>query len=75
MDVNINGLQVVQQALDAACSGRTCIVIAHRLSTVQAADMICVVDGGRIVEKGTHFELLAMGGMYEKLYKTQPNVH
>lgn len=50
-------------------------MIAHRLSTVQGADMICVVDEGRIAEKGTHSELLALGGIYEKLCRTQPNVH
>ena len=61
----------VQEALVAALAGRTAIVIAHRLSTIRAADAICVVDGGRIVERGTHGELLAAGGRYAELYRTQ----
>ncbi len=61
----------VQAALDRALSGRTSLVIAHRLSTVLGADRILVVDGGRIVESGTHLELLAAGGLYAELYQTQ----
>jgi ATP-binding cassette subfamily B protein len=61
----------VQRALDQALVGRTSIVIAHRLSTVRAADQILVVDGGRIVERGTHDELLAADGLYADLYRTQ----
>lgn len=61
----------VQQALTEALAGRTSIVIAHRLSTVRAADLILVVEGGRIVERGTHFELLANRGRYAELYETQ----
>lgn len=61
----------VQQALDTALSGRTALVIAHRLSTVRSADRILVVDGGRIVESGTHGELLALGGRYADLHRTQ----
>ena len=61
----------VQAALAEALSGRTAVVIAHRLSTVRAADMILVVEDGRIVERGRHTELLAMGGRYEELYRTQ----
>ncbi len=61
----------VQRALDHALSGRTAIVIAHRLSTVRAADVIAVVDGGRVVEHGRHAELLARGGLYADLYRTQ----
>ncbi|WP_102145343.1 ABC transporter ATP-binding protein [Mycobacterium hubeiense] len=61
----------VQQALAAALAGRTSIVIAHRLSTVRAADVILVVEDGRIVERGTHAELLARGGRYAELYETQ----
>ncbi|MFT4218799.1 MAG: ABC transporter ATP-binding protein [Micropruina sp.] len=61
----------VQHALDAALKDRTSIVIAHRLSTVRGADAILVVDGGRVVEQGTHLELLARGGVYADLYRTQ----
>ncbi|MFD5887469.1 ABC transporter ATP-binding protein [Streptomyces sp. NPDC060334] len=61
----------VQEALAEALAGRTAVVIAHRLSTVQAADQILVVEEGRIVERGTHAELLAAGGRYEELYRTQ----
>ena len=61
----------VQRALDAALEGRTAIVIAHRLSTIRAADQILVVDDGRVVERGTHTELLATGGLYATLYATQ----
>lgn len=61
----------VQRALDVALEGRTSLVIAHRLSTVREADQIAVVDGGRIVQRGTHEELLAAGGVYADLYRTQ----
>jgi len=61
----------VQAALGEALAGRTAVVIAHRLSTVRAADLILVVEDGRIVERGTHTELLASGGRYEELYRTQ----
>jgi ATP-binding cassette subfamily B protein len=61
----------VQEALDTALEGRTSLVIAHRLSTVRAADQILVVDEGRIVERGSHDELLARGGLYADLYRTQ----
>ncbi len=61
----------VQEALGEALAGRTAVVIAHRLSTVQAADLILVVEDGRIVERGTHTALLAAGGRYEELYRTQ----
>ncbi len=61
----------VQQALASALRGRTSLVIAHRLSTVRDADQILVVDGGRIVERGTHAELLAAEGLYADLYRTQ----
>ncbi|MEU2127793.1 ABC transporter ATP-binding protein [Streptomyces sp. NPDC018352] len=61
----------VQEALTEALADRTAVVIAHRLSTVRAADLILVVENGRIVERGTHDELLAAGGRYEELYRTQ----
>lgn len=63
--------RLVQRALDTALDGRTSLVIAHRLSTIRRADQILVVVGGRIVQRGTHEELLASGGMYETLYRTQ----
>jgi len=61
----------VQAALDTALVGRTSLVIAHRLSTVRAADVILVVEHGRVVERGTHAELVAAGGSYASLYRTQ----
>ncbi len=61
----------VQEALAEALAGRTALVIAHRLSTVRAADLILVVEGGRIAERGTHATLLAAGGRYAQLYRTQ----
>jgi ATP-binding cassette, subfamily B, bacterial len=63
--------QAVQEALKIALAGRTSLVIAHRLSTVREADLILVVDEGRIVEQGGHAELLAAGGVYAELYRTQ----
>ena len=62
---------LIQDALRRLLAGRTAIVIAHRLSTVRNADLICVVDGGRIVERGDHEELLARGGLYRDLYERQ----
>jgi ATP-binding cassette, subfamily B, bacterial len=61
----------VQEALGEALIGRTAIVIAHRLSTIRAADQILVVEAGRILERGSHLELLARGGRYAELYRTQ----
>jgi ABC-type multidrug transport system fused ATPase/permease subunit len=62
---------LIQEALWRLLAGRTAVVIAHRLSTVRHADLICVVDGGRIVEQGGHEELLARGGLYRELYRRQ----
>jgi len=61
----------IQRALATALAGRTSLVIAHRLSTVRAADQILVIDSGQIAERGTHDELLAAGGVYAGLYRTQ----
>ena len=61
----------VQAALVEALAGRTALVIAHRLSTIRAADAIVVIEDGRVVEHGTHPELLALGGRYAELYRTQ----
>ncbi|MFC8429217.1 ABC transporter ATP-binding protein [Streptomyces sp. NPDC057253] len=61
----------IQRALKAALAGRTSLVIAHRLSTIREADQILVVEAGRIRESGTHDELLAAGGLYSDLYRTQ----
>ncbi|MFE0151602.1 ABC transporter ATP-binding protein [Nonomuraea sp. NPDC059007] len=61
----------VQAALAEALDGRTAVVIAHRLSTIRAADQILVIEDGRVAERGTHEELLAAGGRYEELYRTQ----
>ncbi|MGO1884755.1 MAG: ABC transporter ATP-binding protein [Citricoccus sp.] len=63
--------QAVQAALAEALTGRTAVVIAHRLSTIRSADRILVVEGGRVVEEGPHAELLAAGGRYAELYRTQ----
>lgn len=62
---------LIQEALKTVMKGRTSIVIAHRLSTILSADQIFVIDRGRIVERGTHGELLAMDGLYANLYETQ----
>jgi subfamily B ATP-binding cassette protein MsbA len=61
----------VQQALAALMQGRTTLVIAHRLSTVERADVIYVVDEGRIVERGQQEDLLAQDGLYRQLYEMQ----
>jgi ATP-binding cassette subfamily B protein len=61
----------VQRALATALAGRTSLVIAHRLSTIRQADQILVIDAGRVRERGTHDELLATGGLYSELYRTQ----
>jgi ABC-type multidrug transport system fused ATPase/permease subunit len=64
-------LQIVQEALDKARMGRTSIVIAHRLSTVQNADFIAVINKGRVIELGTHTELVAKKGVYYDLTQRQ----
>ena len=61
----------VQEAIVEALAGRTALVIAHRLSTIRAADPILVIEDGRVVERGTHVELLAADGRYAELYRTQ----
>ena len=62
---------LIQQALDELCKGRTTLVVAHRLSTVRNADEIAVILGGRVTERGTHEELIALDGTYKKLYSLQ----
>ena len=59
--------KIVQEALDKAQQNRTSIIIAHRLSTIQNADLICVIHKGKLVEKGTHDELIAQNGRYYRL--------
>ena len=61
----------IQQAFSALMLGRTCFIVAHRLSTVKSADLILVMKDGKIIEQGSHKELIAMGGFYNKLYNSQ----
>ena len=63
--------KIVQSALEKACEGRTSMVIAHRLSTIVNADCIAVLQGGKVVEIGTHAELLAKKGLYSMMYTFQ----
>jgi subfamily B ATP-binding cassette protein MsbA len=63
--------RLVQQALGRLMKGRTSLVVAHRLSTIERADRIVVVDAGRVVESGSHAELLAAGGLYARLHSLQ----
>ncbi|CAF1397439.1 unnamed protein product [Adineta steineri] len=70
--------RIVQETLDQAQTedpSRTSIIIAHRLSTIRSCDLIHVLDMGRIVESGTHTELIQKGGIYYKMLNTQNNVH
>jgi ATP-binding cassette subfamily C protein len=62
---------LIQEALEKLMKGRTSVVIAHRLSTVRAADQILVIDDGEIVERGTHRSLVVANGLYAALYQTQ----
>ena len=62
---------LIQEAMNALRHGRTSFVIAHRLSTIRGADVILVMDDGRIVEQGNHDQLLALGGHYSRLYNAQ----
>jgi len=63
--------RLIQDAIERLVEGRTVFVIAHRISTVQSADQILVMDGGRIVERGDHISLLALNGLYRRLYELQ----
>ncbi len=65
--------EIIQHAMDVLKKGRTTFIIAHRLSTIKNADRILVLDRGEIVERGTHEELLELGGIYEKMYQLQAN--
>ena len=62
---------LIQEALDELCRGRTTIVVAHRLSTIKNADEIAVVSDGKIIEQGTHDQLMSLGGTYADLYGLQ----
>ena len=70
-NVDLRTEALIQDALETLMFGRTSLVIAHRLATVQRAHHILVIDGGQIVERGTHEELLAKNGLYAHLYETQ----
>ncbi|RYF37450.1 MAG: lipid ABC transporter permease/ATP-binding protein, partial [Comamonadaceae bacterium] len=63
--------RLVQEALNTLMAGRTTLIIAHRLSTIEHADRVAVLDQGRLVESGTHAELIARGGIYTRLHALQ----
>ena len=63
--------KAIQEALTRVCTGKTCVMVAHRLSTVVEADQIIVMDQGQILEKGTHAELLALKGKYAEMWNIQ----
>ena len=63
--------QQIQDAMRALMKEKTCFVIAHRLSTIRAADLILVLDGGKVVEQGTHASLMEQNGVYRRLYEAQ----
>ena len=65
--------QLIQSAIDKLITGRTNIIIAHRLSTIRSADQILVLENGSVVERGTHAELMALGGRYRQLHDRQYN--
>ena len=69
--IDPNTEQLIQQAIKRLMEGRTCLVVAHRLSTIQSADEILVIDQGKIMERGTHEELLKKRGIYYNLYLLQ----
>ena len=65
---------MIQNALAVASKDRTTFIVAHRLSTIRHADQIIVLDGGKIIEQGTHDELIKLGGKYYQMYLSQSNV-
>jgi ABC-type multidrug transport system fused ATPase/permease subunit len=69
--VDANTEKEIQIAIEDAMEGRTCFIIAQRLSTIKNADRIMVLDDGKIIEFGTHTELLARDGVYRRIYETQ----
>ena len=69
--LDANSERQVQEALSRVMKGRTVLVIAHRLSTIIDSDLICVINRGKVVEKGDHQELMRMNGEYAKLFRKQ----
>ena len=67
--------RIIQQNMTQICKGRTVIIVAHRLSTVRLADRIVAINQGRLVEDGTHDELIRKGGRYATLYRLQSGIH